>query len=181
MSDRLTASTITDAQLDELYARLALAEQEADTSVAAAAHLATLVGKRSEKAEKAAKAQRRRAEIAETELRVLRTGLRANGADPTQIQNLWAQIRMRNQQWREEKQRAAQAEELLRIAHETSNTSEAERARAAAAVARVTALYEQWVKAGAPPLGVSMSRWWDARLVELHHAILPPANQPKEK
>lgn len=53
---------------------------------------------------------------AATELRVLRAGLRANGADPTQIQNLWAQIRMRNRQWREEKQRAQQAEEHVKKA-----------------------------------------------------------------
>lgn len=43
---------------------------------------------------------------------------------------------------------------------------------------RVAALYEQWVKAGPPPLGVSMSRWWDRRLVELHDAIHTPAEQP---
>ncbi|MEH0586196.1 hypothetical protein QA942_19750 [Streptomyces sp. B21-106] len=43
-------------------------------------------------------------------------------------------------------------------------------------VAQVHALYEQWVKAGPPPLGTSMSRWWDRRLVELHKAIQPPAH-----
>lgn len=48
-------------------------------------------------------------------------------------------------------------------------------------VTRVIALYEQWVKAGPPPLGVSLSRWWDARLVELHHAIVPAADQLKEQ
>jgi hypothetical protein len=48
-------------------------------------------------------------------------------------------------------------------------------------VQRVIALYERWVKAGPPPLGTSTSRWWDARLVELHDAILPPTDQPKEK
>lgn len=47
---------------------------------------------------------RRNTEIATAELRVLRSGLRANGADPTQIQNLWTQIRLRNKQWREAKQ-----------------------------------------------------------------------------
>ncbi|MFD4264060.1 hypothetical protein ACFWR9_42260 [Streptomyces sp. NPDC058534] len=62
--------------------------------------------------------QATRARIAETELRVLRAGLRANGADPTQIQNLWAQIRLRNRQWREEKQRVAQAEQGERRALE---------------------------------------------------------------
>lgn len=48
-------------------------------------------------------------------------------------------------------------------------------------VSRVIALYEQWVKAGPPPLGTSLSRWWDARLVELHDAILPPHDQTKEQ
>jgi len=47
-------------------------------------------------------------------------------------------------------------------------------------VSRVINLYEQWVKAGPPPLGASMARWWDARLVELHEAISPTTDQPKE-
>jgi hypothetical protein len=47
-------------------------------------------------------------------------------------------------------------------------------------VQRVIALYERWVEAGPPPLGTPMSRWWDARLVELHDAILPPAPQTEE-
>jgi polyribonucleotide nucleotidyltransferase len=113
VADRLTINQINSDQLDALYERLEKAEQEADTSVAAAAHLTTLVGKRSERAEQSAEEQRRRADIFETELRVLREGLRANGADPTQIQNLWAQIRLRNRQWREEKQRAETAEAAL--------------------------------------------------------------------
>lgn len=100
---RHTASTINDAQLDALYARLDAAEQETEATTAAAAHLTILMGKRSEKAERAAKTQRQRADIAERELHVLRSGLRANGADPTQIQNLWAQIKLRNRQWREAK------------------------------------------------------------------------------
>ncbi|MFI0268594.1 hypothetical protein [Streptomyces luteogriseus] len=48
-------------------------------------------------------------------------------------------------------------------------------------VSRVIALYERWVKAGPPPLGTSTSRWWDKRLVELHNAILPPADKTTEK
>lgn len=40
-------------------------------------------------------------------------------------------------------------------------------------VSRVIDLYERWVKAGPPPLGTSVARWWDARLIELHDAILP--------
>ncbi|WP_406156926.1 hypothetical protein [Streptomyces canus] len=42
----------------------------------------------------------------------------------------------------------------------------------------VIALYEQWVKAGPPPLGASMARWWDMRLAELHRALTGPAEQP---
>ncbi|MET7746560.1 hypothetical protein [Streptomyces sp. NPDC005385] len=45
---------------------------------------------------------------------------------------------------------------------------------------RVTALYEKWLKAGAPPLGVSIARWWDARLIEFHEAIRP-AGDPRLK
>ncbi|MFH9823045.1 hypothetical protein [Streptomyces bobili] len=41
-------------------------------------------------------------------------------------------------------------------------------------VTRVIDLYERWVKAGPPPLGTPIARWWDKRLVELHDAILPP-------
>lgn len=48
-----------------------------------------------------------------------------------------------------------------------------------AQLARVTGLYEQWVKAGPPPLGVPLARWWDARLVELHDVIRPAAD-PEE-
>lgn len=42
-------------------------------------------------------------------------------------------------------------------------------------VTRVINLHEQWVKAGPPPLGASLARWWDKRLAELHQAIRPPA------
>ncbi|OQQ16104.1 hypothetical protein B0675_02125 [Streptomyces sp. M41(2017)] len=50
-----------------------------------------------------------------------------------------------------------------------------------AVIERVIQLNEQWVKAGPPPLGASMARWWDARLVELHNAIVPPGDQSQEK
>lgn len=60
-----------------------------------------------------------------------------------------------------------------------ANTRLARKAgRAEAAVARVTDLQAQWLAAGPPPLGVSMARWWDVRLVELHGAIRPPADEP---
>ncbi|GGR70921.1 MULTISPECIES: hypothetical protein [Streptomyces] len=55
-------------------------------------------------------------------------------------------------------------------------------ARAADAdVQRVIALYERWRAVGPPPLGTSTARWWDARLAELHNAILPPADQTQEQ
>lgn len=44
-------------------------------------------------------------------------------------------------------------------------------------VIRVIDLHERWVAAGPPPLGSSINRGWDARLVELHNAIQPPADQ----
>jgi hypothetical protein len=40
-----------------------------------------------------------------------------------------------------------------------------------AAIKRVRALADSWVKAGPPPLGTSVSRWWDARLIELRAAL----------
>jgi len=52
------------------------------------------------------------------------------------------------------------------------------RQRAEAALARVTDLQAQWLAAGPPPLGVPIARWWDARLVELHNAIRPAAEEP---
>lgn len=72
---------------------------------------------------------RQRAEIAETELRTLRTGLRAAGGDPTTIQNLWAQIRMRNRQWAEAKR---------------------ERDTAQAAIERVRAVEQLWAGKALP-------------------------------
>ncbi|MFG2963556.1 hypothetical protein ACGFZS_09730 [Streptomyces sp. NPDC048288] len=39
---------------------------------------------------------------------------------------------------------------------------------------RVIDLFGRWTQAGPPPLGTSMSRWWDQRLVELRAAILGP-------
>jgi hypothetical protein len=45
----------------------------------------------------------------------------------------------------------------------------------------VAALYERWVKAGPPPLGTPIARWWDKRLAELHNAIRPSTDQPEEQ
>lgn len=38
-------------------------------------------------------------------------------------------------------------------------------------LAGVRALHERWIKAGPPPLGQSISRWWDRRLAELGAAL----------
>jgi hypothetical protein len=56
---------------------------------------------------------RQERDTARLELHVLRCGLRAVGADPTQLQNLWAQTRSRTQQWRDV--RAELATEQARI------------------------------------------------------------------
>ncbi|MFC8432218.1 hypothetical protein [Streptomyces sp. NPDC057253] len=47
---------------------------------------------------------------------------------------------------------------------------------------RVRALYERWVKAGPPPLGTLISRWWDQRLLELRQAVISeaPTEQTQE-
>ena len=51
MTARKTLDQMTSDDLDQLYERLAKAEHDADVSIAAAAHLTTLVGQRSERAE----------------------------------------------------------------------------------------------------------------------------------
>ncbi|MET9729647.1 hypothetical protein ABZZ79_02970 [Streptomyces sp. NPDC006458] len=44
-------------------------------------------------------------------------------------------------------------------------------------LARVIAVYERWKQAGPPPIGTSLSCWWDERLAELHIAVHPPADE----
>ena len=55
--------------------------------------------------------------------------------------------------------------------------SETELATLRASVTRVRDLADRWVKAGPPPLGVPLARWWDARLAELCGAIRPAADE----
>ncbi|MFI1734024.1 hypothetical protein ACH40E_33390 [Streptomyces acidicola] len=105
-----------------------------------------------QQAQAAAEEQSERARIFETELRVLRTGLRAAGGDPTQIQNLWAQIRLRNRQWREAKREAALTRSMLEaeggdvaLVDEmlaTVSKAEGEAREAQAAIERVRALLD---------------------------------------
>ena len=147
MTDRPTASTITDAQLTDLY-------DERD---------------------------RLRDDIEECRAYEQDAHRRAADAAKSAMTTCATHDRLR----KEAEERADQAEDLLRVAHDTSKKSEAERASAVkraetadATVQRVTDLYERWVKAGAPPLGTSMSRWWDRRLAELHAALEPAKEQP---
>jgi hypothetical protein len=87
--------------------------------------------------------------------------------------------------WERERQRADSAEEGARRALAQRQEMAEERYawqqrgdRAEAALARVGDLQERWLKAGPPPLGVSMSRWWDARLIELQAALNTPEPTP---
>lgn len=48
---------------------------------------------------------RRELKTARLELQTLRGGLRAAGADPTQLQNLWAQLQSRTRQWKADQAR----------------------------------------------------------------------------
>ncbi|WP_405925455.1 hypothetical protein [Streptomyces sp. NBC_00035] len=55
--------------------------------------------------------------------------------------------------------------ELVRAAREMFLTEQAE------IVQNIVVLYRTWRRAGPPPLGTSMARWWDARLVEFGEAL----------
>jgi hypothetical protein len=56
-------------------------------------------------------------------------------------------------------------------------TAEDPSRRAVEVVSRVTALYEQWVQAGVPPIGTPIARWVDRRLAELHAALHPDGDR----
>lgn len=168
MTDRIPLDHLTSAQYDQLYERLEQAELHADPELHArlTAALAVL-GK------------------AETELGALRQVARGycpecgrGDAAPTVTD------------WERERDRAVEAEQRLRNIANGSPHADAIQAEigemiaqthelrdqlrhAEADVSRVISLYERWVKAGPPPLGTSMSRWWDKRLAELHTALNP--------
>lgn len=69
----------------------------------------------------------------------------------------------------------AESQRQLATAREALASATTRAARAEAALTRVQALADRWVKAG-PPLGASVARWWDVRLAELHAALQPPAH-----
>lgn len=90
------------AELEKLRAVLEYEHKRADDAI-----------DRETTAEQAAEEQRERARIAEGELRMLRTGIRALGGDPTTIQNLWAQLHLRNRQWAEAKREVRLTRSML--------------------------------------------------------------------
>lgn len=94
--------------------------READTARRTAEQVDAVTAEAKRLMERRTTTLRRRAETAETELRVLRAGLRANGADPTQIQNLWAQIRLRNRQWRDAKRERDEAQAAIKRVREVT-------------------------------------------------------------
>ncbi|MEU6229962.1 hypothetical protein [Streptomyces sp. NPDC047042] len=114
---------VTEAEAATLRTHVETEIREADTARSVAAgnkrHVQTLVPAL-ERAEADANHNAnlvadavQRAEAAERDLRTLRTGLRASGGDPTQIQNLWAQLRLRNRQWAEAKREARAFRSML--------------------------------------------------------------------
>lgn len=66
--------------------------------------------RKSDKAVAAVRSAHLRAEIAEAELAALRGGVREWGADPKNLQNMYAQLSMRTKQWRETKAELAAAQ-----------------------------------------------------------------------
>jgi hypothetical protein len=67
-----------------------------------------------------------------------------------------------------------ESQRQLATAREAFASATTRAARAEAALARVQALADSWVKAGPPPLGTPLARWWDKRLVELNAALGEP-------
>jgi hypothetical protein len=102
-ADRLSDDkTMNTAALEQLRTVLAYEHKRANDAI-----------NREETAEQAV-------EAAERDLRTLRAGLRANGADPTQLQNLWAQISLRNRQWRDTKRELAEAQAAIERVREVT-------------------------------------------------------------
>jgi septal ring factor EnvC (AmiA/AmiB activator) len=158
VTDRLPLAQHTKASLDALYAEIdRLAAELADYD---------------ERTEQ----QKQRADEAEQHLRNIAQGGPRAEAVQAEIGEMIRQTHeLRDQLRRAEAELQQHAENESADAAAGSYALRAECVEAR--LARVTALYEQWVKAGPPPLGVLLARWWDARLVELHAAIRPPADE----
>jgi DNA repair ATPase RecN len=79
----------------------------------AALKAATAAIRKSDKAIKGVRSAHTRAEIAEAELAALRGGIREWGADPTNLQNMYAQLSSRTRQWKETKSELAATQALI--------------------------------------------------------------------
>jgi hypothetical protein len=123
---------------------------------------------------KTAKEQRQRAEIAETELRTLRDGIRELGGDPTQIQNLWAQLTLTSRQRGEEMARADRAQAELEQAQTRVEELEDELRRWHAAVERVREVTDRWTRNGTADL----QRYAGIVLAALDGTEQPTTEQP---
>ncbi|MEX3206044.1 hypothetical protein [Streptomyces acidiscabies] len=102
---RVIATTIHDTPV-----RLGSPQGAADLAATIAVHVAAYIGREVlPPPDEETKALRLRAEIAEAELATLRGGIRECGGNPTQVQNLYAQLNLRNRQWVETKAAVARA------------------------------------------------------------------------
>lgn len=85
--------------------------------------------RKSNKAVAGVRSAHRRAEIAEAELAALRGGVREWGADPTNLQNMYAQLASRTRQWKAtEAERDAARDALARVEAECDRIEAAVRA-----------------------------------------------------
>jgi hypothetical protein len=85
--------------------------------------------RRADKAVAAVRSAHTRADIAEAELAALRGGVREWGADPTNLQNMYAQLSSGTRQWRETKaELAAMAATITRVQVECDRIEAAVRA-----------------------------------------------------
>jgi hypothetical protein len=80
--------------------------------------------------------------------------------------------------WQERGDRAEVELKRLREESPWLRATAEDLADAKAAIARVRALRADWLSTGAPPLGTSIARWWDKRLIELAAALDQPQDQP---
>jgi hypothetical protein len=151
MTDRHTVNTITSDALDALYEQLEAAEDTESQRQLATAREALA----------SATTRAARADAALARLQALADEHPA-GIDPALVHAALT-----------DRPAATQAPVVDR---QTAVVLAALHRSAEADVSRVIDLYERWVKAGPPPLGTSVSRWWDKRLVELHAALNPKEN-----
>lgn len=89
------------AAMQETPITLGSPQGSADLTATIAVRVAAYVGREVlPPPDEETKALRLRAKIAETELATLRGGIRELGGNPTEVQNLYAQLRLRTNQWK---------------------------------------------------------------------------------